>query len=56
MNYLIRKVDNNLNKIASIDGDTIIFDSPGLKDINVTWTFELGCTQTKNFTSECRKH
>jgi len=41
------QVDNNLNKIASIDGDTIIFDSPGLKDINVTWTFELGCTQTK---------
>ncbi|BDD14673.1 hypothetical protein MATR_14980 [Marivirga tractuosa] len=41
------QVDNNLNKIASIDGDTITFATPGSKEINVTWNFDLGCTQTK---------
>ncbi|RUA35062.1 MAG: hypothetical protein DSY77_03490 [Bacteroidetes bacterium] len=36
------QVDN-----ARINGDTITFDSPGLKEIDVTWEFELGCLETK---------
>jgi hypothetical protein len=46
-NVSFSEVDNNANNILNIEGNIITFETPGLKDIFVTWTFELGCSYTE---------
>ena len=44
------QVDNNANRILSQNGDTITFDTPGVKSIDITWEFALGCSITQRKT------